>query len=145
MTFQPYIDLQSITEETQLQSLSQEILQDNINRYAEASKDFNPIHIDESFARSTALGGTIAHGMLILAYITRMLTSNFGKSWLQTGKLNVRFKTPARPGDKVTISGAVKKVDRTEFGSQVRADVVCRNQGGETIISGESVLTFNNR
>lgn len=53
-----------------LPSVIKHITQREINLYAEASGDFNPIHIDESFAAQTPLGGTIAHGMLILAYVS---------------------------------------------------------------------------
>jgi len=56
------------------------ITQEKINLYAEASGDFNPIHIDESFAAKTPLGGTIAHGMLNLAYVSEMMTSAFGRA-----------------------------------------------------------------
>ncbi len=48
------------------------ITQEKINLYAEASGDFNPIHVDKSFAAQTPLGGTIAHGMLILAYVSEI-------------------------------------------------------------------------
>ena len=101
---------------TLLPPVIKHITQEKINLYAEASGDFNPIHVDESFAAQTALGGTIAHGMLILAYISEMMTLAFGKSWLSGGKLSVRFKAPARPGDVVNISG---KVDSIEGGDGV--------------------------
>ena len=82
-----------------LPALKKVVTQQNINLYAEASQDFNPIHIDEDFAKKTALGGTIAHGMLILAYASQMMSDTFGRNWLTNGKLNIRFKKPARPGD----------------------------------------------
>lgn len=134
------IDLSAISEGMELTSLQKEITQKNINLYAKASKDFNPIHIDEEFAKSTPLGGTIAHGMLILAYVSQMMTSNFGQEWLNSGKLNVRFKAPARPGDTVTISGKVRRVEKDDKTS-IKCDVLCQNQAGETIISGDAVLT----
>ena len=139
-TDQP-IDPSAIQEGMELRELKKEVIQQNIQAYAEASKDFNPIHIDEEFAKSTPLGGTIAHGMLILAYVSQMLTANFGKEWITSGKLNVRFKTPARPGDTVTISGKVKKVERDEETS-IKCDVLCANQAGETIISGDAAVTI---
>jgi len=71
------------------------ITQKDISLYAEASGDFNPIHIDEAFAAKTPLGGTIAHGMLILAYVSEMMTKAFGQRWISTGKMAMRFKAPA--------------------------------------------------
>lgn len=58
-----------IRQEDSLPSVVKHITQKDINLYAEASGDFNPIHVNEAFAAQTPLGGTIAHGMLILAYM----------------------------------------------------------------------------
>ena len=118
--------------------LIKQISQEKINLYAEASGDFNPIHIDEDFAKKTPLGGTIAHGMLVLAYVSQMMASTFGQSWLSGGKLSVRFKTPARPGDTVTVSGKVRTTEPKENETLVTCDVLCQNQDGETIITGEA-------
>jgi len=119
------------------------ITQEKINLYAEASGDLNPIHIDEEFASKTAAGGTIAHGMLILAYVSEMMTAAFGESWLRSGKLNVRFRAPARPGDTVTVSGKVGRVEAVNGGKLVTCEVLCANQKAEVIINGEARV-FNN-
>ncbi|MBA7674477.1 hypothetical protein ES703_82691 [subsurface metagenome] len=116
------------------------ITQANINLYAEASQDFNPIHIDEDFAKKTPLGGTIAHGMLILAYVSQMMSAAFGRSWLAGGKLNVRFKTPARPGDTIAVTGRISRIERSEGQTLIHCDVLCRNQNGEAVITGETSL-----
>ena len=122
----------------EIPQLIKQIRQEKINLYAEASGDFNPIHIDEDFARKTPLGGTIAHGMLILAYVSQMMASAFGQSWLSWGKLSVRFKTPARPDDTVTVSGKVRTTEPIGSETLVTCDVLCQNQDGETIITGEA-------
>jgi 3-hydroxybutyryl-CoA dehydratase len=125
---------------TSLPEIQKKVVQENINLYAKASRDFNPIHIDEEFAKKTAAGGIIAHGMLILAYISQMLTDAFGKNWLSGGRLNVRFKSPARPGDSVSVQGKVKKIQNDDMGVNVTCDVLCSNQKGETVISGEAII-----
>ena len=79
--------------------------------------------------------------MLILAYVSQMLTSNFGQAWIVGGKLNVRFKTPARPGDTVEINGSIKKLVSDENGTSIKCDVLCQNQAGEIIINGDATLT----
>ena len=137
------LDVSSLQEGTALYEMKKEVVQESINLYAEASKDFNPIHINEEFARNTPLGGTIAHGMLILAYVSQMMTANFGQAWLTSGKLNTRFKAPARPGDTVTISGTVKKLETTEEGTSVKCKVFCQNQSGETVISGDASIILS--
>lgn len=106
--------------------------QEQIGRYADAARDHNPIHIDEAFARSTPFGGTIAHGMLVLASISEMMTSAFGERWISSGRLRVRFRAPARPNDTVSTSA---KVQKPRGGVLVYA-VECRNQDGELLISG---------
>ena len=136
--------LSELSEGMNLPEVQRIVTQQNINLYAEASQDFNPIHIDEDFAKKTPLGGTIAHGMLILAYVSQMMTAAFGRSWLAGGKLNVRFKTPARPGDTLTVSGKVRKLDKKNGQTLVNCDVRCSNQKGESIIVGEAQVEVKN-
>ena len=106
--------------------------QEQIGRYADAARDHNPIHVDEAFARSTPFGGTIAHGMLVLASISEMMTSAFGERWISSGRLRVRFRAPARPSDTISTSAEARK---PRDGVLVYA-VECRNQDGELLISG---------
>ena len=123
-----------------LPSVVKHITQREINLYAEASGDFNPIHIDEPFAAQTPLGGTIAHGMLILAYVSEMMTEAFGESWLSGGKLSVRFKTPARPKDTITTSGKIDSIEYKEGVPYVNCSLESCNQKGETVITGGAVV-----
>ena len=129
-----------LIEGTKLPELNKTITQEDINLYAEASQDFNPIHIDEEFAKKTPLGGTVAHGMLILAYLSQMMTAAFGRSWLIGGKLDVRFKVPARPGDTITMSGEISEIETNDEQVIVNCNVVCSNQKGETVIVGETTV-----
>jgi 3-hydroxybutyryl-CoA dehydratase len=119
------------------------ITQEKINLYAEASGDFNPIHIDKSFAARTPLGGTIAHGMLSLAYVSEMMTSAFGRSWLSGGKLRAKFKEPARPGDTLTMNGKVDCIERKDDVSYANCTYECRNQKGEMIVVGEAIAKLS--
>jgi len=119
------------------------ITQERINSYAEASGDFNPIHIDEAFAAQTPLGGTIAHGMLILAYASEMMTQSFGRNWNSTGKLSIRFKAPARPGDTITATGKIDSVEDKESISSVNCSIECCSQNGETIIMGGAAVRLS--
>ena len=135
--------LTEIQEGKALNSVVKHITQDNINLYAEASGDFNPIHIDESFATRTPLGGTIAHGMLSLAYVSEMMTSAFGKNWLSEGKLRAKFKEPARPGDTLTIDGKINCIEQKDDVSYANCIFDCRNQKGEMIVTGEAIVKFS--
>ncbi len=110
-----------------------------IDRYADASGDHNPIHVDLAFAQSTPMGGTIAHGMLVLSFISQMLTAAFGRAWIEGGGLDVRFRAPARPGDTIT---ARARSAETRDGKQ-RYTVECVNQNEELLISGTAEVTGN--
>ena len=103
-----------------------------IDAYAEASGDHNPIHIDPEFASTTSMGGTIAHGMLVLSFISEMMTAAFGERWLRGGALDVRFRAPARPGDTVTARArALEDKD-----GHLRYAFECISQADEVLISG---------
>jgi 3-hydroxybutyryl-CoA dehydratase len=118
----------------ELTPVVKEITQEKINRYALAGGDGNPLHTDPQFAARTMFGGTIAHGLLLLAYLSEMMTAAFGRAWLSGGRLKIRFKAPARPGDTVS---AVGRVVRAEGGRTV-CEVECLNQSDEVLVSGEA-------
>lgn len=122
---------------SELPAIVKEVTQPKIDRYADASGDRNPLHVDPEFAATTQFEGTIAHGMLILAYLSEMLTAAFGQRWLDTGSLKIRFRAPARPGDTITASGVVTRVE----GESVSCDIKCKNQAGEVLISGQAEVS----
>ena len=105
--------------------------------FAGASGDHNPIHVDPAFAAATPFGGTIAHGMLVLALMAEMMRGAFGEAWSRTGRLKVRFKAPTRPGDTVTASAALTK----ETDSVAEYAVQCATQSGEVVIEGRASVT----
>jgi 3-hydroxybutyryl-CoA dehydratase len=119
----------------ELPTLVKAITQEKIDLYANASGDHNPLHIDPAFAAETQFGGTVAHGMLVLAYLSEVMASAFGPLWTEGDcALKVRFRAPARPGDIVTVSGRVVAVepDRTV------CELEGRNATGELLISGQA-------
>lgn len=117
--------------------VSKRITQEQLQRYADASGDHNPLHLDPEFAAKAQFGGTIAHGMLVLAFVSEMLTAAFGRAWLDSGRLKIRFRAPARPGDEVRASGHVTKAG----GDRVVCDIECRSSAGEVLLSGEAEVT----
>jgi len=134
------INLSELKIGLELPGMQKHITQEDINLYARASHDFNPIHINEEFARKTPAGGTIAHGMLILAYVSQMMTDAFGKAWLTGGRFNIRFKAPARPGDVIRVQGKVKNIQDDKEQTTVNCEVLCANQNAESVITGEAIV-----
>jgi acyl dehydratase len=116
-----------------------ELTQPMLQQYADASGDHNPIHIDEAFAKTTPMGGTIAHGMLVLSTISQMMTAAFGEKWLSSGTLEVRFRAPSRPGD--TVTARAKAADGASEGRQ-RYSVECVNQNDELLIAGTAEISL---
>lgn len=132
--------LAEIKEGKALGPVVKHITQEKINLYAEASGDFNPIHIDQSFAAKTPLGGTIAHGMLSLAYVSEMMTLAFGRNWVSGGKLRAKFKDSARPGDSLTVTGRVDCIEQKDDVRYANCVFECHNQKGNAIVAGEAVV-----
>jgi len=128
-------DLRKLNTNSNLTELTRLVTQEQINAYAEASGDFNPLHIDPEFAAKTELGSTVAHGMLILAYLSEFMTENFGENWINSGSLSARFKGAAYPGDTILVSGKVTGVEYDDNYILVECDVLCSNQKEEPVIT----------
>jgi len=78
-------------------------------RYAGASGDFNPIHIDEEFARAVGLPGRILHGLWSMAQVARAMTqAGGGPQSLQ--RLSVQFRGMGLPEHELTVTGTVADV-----------------------------------
>ena len=92
-------------ESSQLQAVKRAISQEQLIAYSAASGDDNPLHLDSALAAGTRFGEIIAHGMLTLAFLSEMLTSELGERWLTSGSLRVRFKGAAYLGDHVEAWG----------------------------------------
>lgn len=121
-----------------LPELVRDISQEGINRYADATGDFNPIHVDEEFAKGTSFQGTIAHGFYIFAFLSELMTRSFGKRWVKDGRADVRFKRPVRPGDTISLRATMAGREYTENHSRLVFDVVWDNQRQETVILGRA-------
>src|SRR3981189_1877693 len=77
-------------------------------RYAGASGDFNPIHIDEEFARSVGLPGRILHGLWTMAQVARAQTEAAGGPQ-HLKRLSVQFRGMGVPEQEVVVSGTVRE------------------------------------
>ena len=119
-----------------LPPVERRLTQYQIASYARASGDHNPLHLDPEFAAATPFGGIIAHGMLTLAFISEMLTQAFGPRWLETGRLRVRFRGAAYPGEVLGTSGEVTKVGPSSGGGSLECSVRLTNGKGEELITG---------
>jgi acyl dehydratase len=86
-------------------SVTQVIDRDQTFRYAEASGDRNPIHVDETVARMAGLPGIIVHGLCAMAFASRAIVDQVCTGDpLRLGRLSVRFSRQIFPGDSLTTS-----------------------------------------
>jgi acyl dehydratase len=105
------------------------------NRYAGASGDFNPIHIDEEFARAVGLPGRILHGLWTMAQVARAQTDAAGGP-AALKRLAVQFRGMGVPEQEVLVSGTV----RESSGGRVLIDTVAEQAGKQIIRNAEAEL-----
>ena len=119
-------------------STSREVTDEVIRKFAEVSGDYNPIHLDEEFAKTTRFGKRIAHGMLSAAFISAVLGNEFKERKIVYLSQTLKFTAPVYIGDIVTASSTVTNI--REDKSIVTLETVCTNQNGETLVKGEAVI-----
>ena len=119
-------------------STSREVTDELIRKFADVSGDYNPIHLDEEFAKTTRFGKRIAHGMLSGAFISAVLGYEFKERKIVYLSQTMKFTAPVFIGDTVTATATVTKI-REERGI-VTLETVCANQDGEILVRGEAVV-----
>jgi 3-hydroxybutyryl-CoA dehydratase len=124
------------TDARPLKGFDRTVTTERIKAYAEASGDFNPVHLDPEYAKTTQFGGVIAHGMLSMAFVADMMAANFPETWHAGGKMKLRFKAPVFPGETVTVFGEIQSVRETEHGRLAQCNVGCRKPDGTEALSG---------
>ena len=108
------------------------------HRYAGASGDFNPIHIDVDFAKSVGLPQNILHGLYSMAQVARACTNAAGGDPRSLRRLSVQFRGMGLPEQEIVVTGEVKEQDGDR--ALVAAEAV---QGDTRIIrKAEAELTI---
>ena len=80
------------------------------HRYAGASGDFNPIHIDPEFAKNVGLPGSILHGLYSMAQVARAQTAAAGGDPGKLRRLAVQFRGMGFPEQEIVVTGTVKEI-----------------------------------
>ena len=122
-------------------SITHSFSEQDVQDFARLSGDFNPIHIDSDFAKSTVFGQRIVHGMLVSSLFSNLLAEKVpGKGSIYLGQ-TFKFKKPVFFDQKITAKVEVLNV--REDKPIVTMSTICINEQGEELISGEAVLMFN--
>ncbi len=108
---------------------------DHLDRGADLIGDFNPLHLDEQYARSTRFGGRILHGVLTSALMSAPFGNLVAGTALGYLEHNARFLAPVRPADVLTIEWTVTELvpKPRHGGGIVVAECEARNQNGELV------------
>lgn len=119
-----------------------EVTEDRIGQFAEASDDFNPVHMDEAFASKTAYRGRIAHGLLSASFgsaVVGTILPGAGAIYLTQ---TLAFHKPVRIGDVVIARITVSAVDEVS----ARVTLRCEGYVGEDLImDGEATVRVPRR
>jgi acyl dehydratase len=107
------------------------------HRYAGASGDFNPIHIDQEFARQVGLPSNILHGLYSMAQVARACTRAAGGDPRSLRRLSVQFRGMGFPEQEITVSGK----ERESRDGTVILDLQAEQGGKKIIKNGEAELT----
>jgi acyl dehydratase len=106
------------------------------HRYAGASGDFNPIHIDLEFAKAVGLPGNILHGLYTMAQVARAHTDAAGGDPRALRRLSVQFRGMGAPEQEIVVTATVKEADD----GHVVTDTVAEQDGNRIIRNAEAVL-----
>ncbi len=105
-----------------------------ITEFAEISGDFNPLHIDEKYAKTTVFGKPICHGMLLASFLSRLVGMYLpGKNALYFSQ-SLNFQNPCYIDDEVIVEGEV--VDKSASTRIISIKTTIKNQANECLLDG---------
>jgi len=119
-----------------------EVTEARIGQFAEASDDFNPLHVDEAFAAKTAYRGRIAHGLLSASFgsaVVGMILPGAGSIFLSQ---TTAFHKPVRIGDVVIARVTVAAIDMESARVVLRCEGLV---GDELVLDGEATVRVPRR
>ena len=116
---------------------SKTVTETDIYLYAGITGDFNPVHVNEEYAKNTFFKTRIAHGMLSAGFISATLANKLPGPGTIYLSQTLKFKAPVKPGDTVTATVTVREVNVEK--NRVILDTVC-TVAGKTVIDGECLM-----
>lgn len=106
------------------------------HRYAGASGDFNPIHIDKEFATMVGLPNTILHGLWSMSQVQRAAIEAAGNDPTKLKSLSAQFRGMGQPEKEITVSGTVKAVE----GGQTTIELEAEQDGSRIIRNATAII-----
>ena len=118
---------------------SKTVSESDVYLYAGISGDFNPAHINQAYAETTAFKTRIAHGMLSAGFISNVLGNQLPGPGTIYMSQSLTFLAPDAIGD--TITATVEVIEILAEKKRVRLKTVCTNQEGQEILIGEALVS----
>lgn len=109
------------------------------HRYAGASGDFNPIHLDADFAKSVGLPGNILHGLYSMAQVARAHTEAAGGDPRALRSLSVQFRGMGLPGEEIRVTATVSEVT----GDRIVTKTTAEQSGNKIIRNAQAELNLS--
>ena len=120
-------------------SFTKTVSETDIYLYAGITGDFNPAHVNESYAKTTFFKTRIAHGMLTAGFISNILGTQLPGPGTIYLKQELTFLAPVHIGD--TISAHAEVIDVITDKNRIRLRTTCVNQDGTMILEGEALVS----
>ena len=113
---------------------SKTVTEADLEHFAQATGDFNPVHFDQAYAENTPFKGRIAHGILSIGFISALVGNIFPGPGTIYLTQEVKFLAPVRIRDTITAKVEVIEIIREK--NRARFRTTCVNQNGQEVVSG---------
>ncbi|PIC63716.1 dehydratase [Sporosarcina sp. P13] len=111
-------------------------------QYAGASGDFNPLHLDDEFARKIGMDGVVAHGMLVMGFLGEYVMK-IAAQQAKVVNFTMRFGKMTFPGDEIRCSAIVERIVEEDGKRWIALDLTAEKKSGEVVGSGSAILQLN--
>ena len=113
--------------------------QQDLIKYAKASGDYNPIHLDKNFANNIGLDNVIVHGMLIMAHLGKSIANSMTIPYLK--HFSVQFSSITTLGEKLICSGQVIKIEKDKEKKIISLNLKVLNLSNDVKILGKAIFS----
>tara|TARA_B100001142_G_scaffold104130_1_gene106174 strand:+ start:1278 stop:1688 length:411 start_codon:yes stop_codon:yes gene_type:complete len=113
--------------------------QQDLIKYAKASGDYNPIHLDKNFANNIGLDNVIVHGMLIMAHLGKSIANSMTIPYLK--HFSVQFSSITTLGEKLICSGRVIKIEKDKEKKIISLNLKVLNLSNDVKILGRAIFS----
>jgi len=120
---------------------SKTVSEADVYMFAGITGDLDPNHVDEEFCRRTSLGHRVAHGALIVGYMSAAsskILEDFERPMVSVGYDRIRFLKPVYLGDTINVEYVIKSVDRER--ERINSRVEVKNQHGELVCVADHIM-----